>query len=421
MNNSIKSLINDKAIKKVLQCLSLNSKERALMVGGCVRDGISEVSNIFDIDIATNLNPEEILSRITKLNIGTVNDNAIEYGAINLYLDQYEFTITSFRKDIKNFGRSAVVEQVNDIEEDAKRRDFTVNAIYLDINGNIYDFFNGQADIKNRLIRFIGDPEQRIREDYLRIFRFFRFIGLYGNIDSALNKTVIEVLGKTINGIYLVSKERITKELSKTIITPFYKEVFKKIEELKVLREIFTKQQDIQREYSFNQELFISMAELFKARFDNKSLLTILPFIFSLDATTQKNITKGNFINITKIERDLILLSIKYPYILTDTFNNISKNSDQNVDLLIKLIFNRNIDKNKILTLAKFNKDGFENIKHLIENSPSLPINGSDIIQYSPKIRRERISYILQELSVIWCKSNYSLTKEEILNIAIDL
>ncbi|MBE8219774.1 MAG: CCA tRNA nucleotidyltransferase [Alphaproteobacteria bacterium] len=152
--------------------------ERAITrcVGGCVRDTLLGADNInTEVDMATTLTPEQVQTRLTKAGI-TNKPIGIEHGTIFAFTGGHTIEITTLRRDVKTDGRHAKVAFTDDWVADAKRRDFTINALYADADGTLYDFNGtGEADIKNKSVRFIGNAETRIKEDYLRILRFVRF------------------------------------------------------------------------------------------------------------------------------------------------------------------------------------------------------------------------------------------------------
>ena len=146
-------------------------------MGGCVRKYLSN-DDIDDIDIATTLSSEEIKERFNNTNFRVV-DTGIEHGTITLVSKKHKLVITTLRKDVETDGRHTEVEYIDDWKLDSERRDFTINSIYLDINGKIFDPQMGTVDLKNNNVKFIGDPQKRIEEDYLRIVRFIRFKVMY--------------------------------------------------------------------------------------------------------------------------------------------------------------------------------------------------------------------------------------------------
>ena len=162
-----------KFVFKKLQQDIPNQSKVAMFVGGCVRKHLLN-EEIDDIDISTSLTTDQIKEKFqgTKFN---VIDSGIKHGTVTLVSKKLKLELTTLRKDIKTDGRHAEIKYTDDWEEDSERRDFTINAIYLDINGKIFDPQLGTVDLKNRCIKFIGDPQKRIGEDYLRIIRFIRF------------------------------------------------------------------------------------------------------------------------------------------------------------------------------------------------------------------------------------------------------
>ena len=184
-----------------------------MFVGGCVRKHISG-DEIDDIDIATIFTPEEIKEKFKNTKIKII-ETGIEHGSVTLLFNNSKFEITTLRKDIKTYGRHAEVSFTNDWKQDSERRDFTINAIYLDRRGNIFDPQLGVKDLQNKIVKFIGDPDERIKEDYLRIIRFIRFSLQYEH--NFFEPSTIEAIKLNLNGIKNLSKERILKELLKII------------------------------------------------------------------------------------------------------------------------------------------------------------------------------------------------------------
>lgn len=187
---------------------------KSLFVGGCVRNAFLGLP-VLDIDIATLHTPEKI---ITLLNTGNIRviPTGIAHGTVTAIVNDKPFEITTLRRDVETDGRRAVVSYTTDWAEDAQRRDFTINTLLADVQGNIYDPTGaGISDLNARRVRFVGDPEQRVREDYLRILRFYRFYAAYGQGNP--DKAAIEACTKYADKISVLSKERVTDELFKIL------------------------------------------------------------------------------------------------------------------------------------------------------------------------------------------------------------
>ena len=188
---------------------------QALMVGGCVRNALLDVS-VNDIDISTDARPEQVVEMAEAAGLKAV-PTGIDHGTVTVVCRGVPFEITTFRKDIETDGRRAVVAFADDVESDAHRRDFTVNALYATRDGTVIDPLGGLPDIEARRIRFIDDAETRIREDYLRILRFFRFHAAYGDPEGGLDAEGLAACAALADGIDGLSNERIGAEMLKLL------------------------------------------------------------------------------------------------------------------------------------------------------------------------------------------------------------
>ena len=183
-------------------------------VGGAIRDDLLGLP-VNDIDLATRIAPDEVTRRLEKAKIKAV-PTGIDHGTITAVSDGHPFEITTLRRDVTTDGRRATVAFTDDWQEDAARRDFTINALSADPRtGEVFDYFGGLADLENRHIRFIGDPLQRIAEDHLRILRFFRFHSRFdaGEPDAA----AVDACTARANDLMALSRERIADELLKLL------------------------------------------------------------------------------------------------------------------------------------------------------------------------------------------------------------
>ena len=211
---NIKDLTKNTPAHKIFNAIDSFSPESEIRyVGGCIRKIINN-EKVDDIDFATNLKPDQVCEVLKKNEINFF-ESGIEHGTITAVEDKYKFEITTLRKDIFTDGRHAKVEFSNDWKEDALRRDFTINSIYSDRDGNLFDPFNGKKDIENGIIKFIGDSDKRIKEDYLRILRYLRFFLNYSK--QPHNLEIIKKLKMNIGGISKLSKDRLLDELKKII------------------------------------------------------------------------------------------------------------------------------------------------------------------------------------------------------------
>ena len=211
------SLLEQSSIKKLFSIFD-NEKIDIKLVGGCIRDSLLNIETK-DIDLAVNSEPHKVIEILKEFNI-KYDDYAYKYGSVTAYIDNYKLQITSLREDINQIGRHTNIKFTSDWKKDAQRRDFTINAIYLSPKGKIQDYFNGVKDLEKKELNFIGNPEDRIKEDYLRIFRYFRFLGCYDKIYNSVNNE--NIIDNFINHSFnYLSNDIIRREILKMFNMPF--------------------------------------------------------------------------------------------------------------------------------------------------------------------------------------------------------
>lgn len=182
---------------------------QARFVGGCVRDALlGHISD--DLDVCTDLSPETVLAVLTEAGLKVI-PTGLKHGTVTAFLGGHKYEITTLRVDVKSFGRHAEVAFTDSWRDDAARRDFTINALYLEISGELHDYYDGVSDLAEGMIQFIGDANKRIEEDYLRVLRFFRFFGRYGiGVPDERSLSACQHAAGKLNGL---SAERISKEV----------------------------------------------------------------------------------------------------------------------------------------------------------------------------------------------------------------
>lgn len=201
----------------VLAMLEIGGHQ-ALLVGGCVRNALLGVA-VSDIDISTDARPERVLTLADPAGLKAI-PTGIDHGTITVVADGIPHEITTFRKDVETDGRRAVVAFSDTVEDDAHRRDFTMNALYVRSDGTLVDPLGGLTDLKARRFRFIDDASLRIREDYLRILRYFRFHAWYGDPDAGLDPDALAAIAENSEGLNNLSKERVGSEMLKLLAAP---------------------------------------------------------------------------------------------------------------------------------------------------------------------------------------------------------
>ena len=297
-DKSTKVLENIKEARTIFTLLNeIGKEDKVRFVGGCVRKSISG-ENIDDIDLATILEPDEVKKRLNKKDIKVI-DTGVSHGTITAILNNKKFEITTLRKDISTDGRHAEVIFTSNWEEDALRRDFTINAIYADIEGRIYDPLNGISDLQNGVIKFIGTADERIQEDYLRILRYFRFFTQYSKIDHDQN--IIRSIKKYINGLNKVSNERIFDELNKILVLENLLSLFFNNISKAIIINIFP-----QLKYYERLKIFNTLNQKLKSKYDVNLILALLLLDGSNDYEyfchkyKTSNIIKSRFKNISE-------------------------------------------------------------------------------------------------------------------------
>lgn len=200
-------------LAKILDILN-HDDINARMVGGCIRNHFFN-KYVYDIDIACIFEPQKTISLLQEKGVRTI-PTGIKHGTIAAHVNGHNFEITTLRQDTQTDGRHATVAFTDSWTEDAKRRDFTINALYADRDGSLYDpLGTGLSDIQNKIVRFIGNPDERIKEDYLRILRFFRFYAEYHSGEP--DKEALQACTGNRDGLSTLSDERIADELFKIL------------------------------------------------------------------------------------------------------------------------------------------------------------------------------------------------------------
>ena len=391
-------------IKKIFNIFSNNLNNCQIrFIGGCVRKALSN-ENIDDIDLAVDITPEEV-KLILKNNNIKFFETGIEHGTITAKINNEKLEITSLRRDIKSYGRHADVEFTKKWYEDAARRDFSINCIYADLEGNLYDPFEGKKDLKNGKIKFIGNAENRIREDYLRVLRYIRFFLDYSNQphDLDIQKKIL----KNISGINKISKERLLSELEKIFRS---KNIFKINDDeflKKILHLVFPELKNIHLLEKLNDQAL----EILQSK-DFLFWLSIL--IIDETDNTDYFLYKYKLPNNDK--KRIKFLYQNYPKLSDSNFF-----SEKN---FYKLVYYN--DKSLVIDLIDFKicvskKDITKMIKlknSIIEtNKPIFPIKAKNLIEeYNLKEGKE-LGAKLKKIEDVWVQNNFKITNQEVNRI----
>jgi poly(A) polymerase len=210
--------INNPATQAVCAALTAEAGAQVLFVGGCVRNSLLGLA-VSDIDISTSLEPDLVMKLARAAGIRAI-PTGLDHGTVTLVHDGLAHEVTTFRKDIASDGRRAVVALSTRIEDDAARRDFTMNALYARADGTVIDPLDGMGDLKARRVRFIGEARDRIREDYLRSLRYFRFHAWYGDAEAGFDAQALAAIAANLDGLAGLSRERVGAEVLKLLGAP---------------------------------------------------------------------------------------------------------------------------------------------------------------------------------------------------------
>ena len=396
--------LKDKSeVNKIFDAInSYNNISEVRYVGGCVRKILNK-ENTDDIDLATNLTPDQVKVCLDNSKIKYF-ETGLEHGTITAKIDNQNFEITTLRKDVKTDGRHAIVEYTTNWEEDALRRDFTINSIYSDIDGNLYDPNNGHKDLINGIIKFIGEPETRIREDYLRIIRYLRFYSGYSNVDHELN--IIKIIKQNIEGLGKVSKERQFNELQKIIKLDNFLRIFSNKSSCELFSLIFPQLKNLKK--------FTKLSKSSEKILRNKSSYFIISLLV-IDETDNS---------------DYFMYKYNLPNELKDKINflkyySINKNTNEilNKKELQKIFYYK--EKSDLIDLIDFNLLYYKQSKKLSElktyfeklDKPTFPIKAQSLIDdYGYKEGRE-LGQKLKNLEIKWIENNFTLSKKDMEKI----
>lgn len=226
------AFLDDARLRRVLAALDGDGEE-ARVVGGAVRNALLG-QDVLEVDVTTTATPDVIVARAKAAGLRAI-PTGIEHGTITIVCDGAPFEATTLREDVETHGRHATVRFGRDFRADALRRDFTINQLSVDARGRVFDYADGLADIGARRVRFIGDAQTRVREDYLRILRFFRFHAAYATGD--MDREALHACIALRHGLAGLSRERVHHELLRLLIAPRAADVVRAMTDAGILDE----------------------------------------------------------------------------------------------------------------------------------------------------------------------------------------
>ena len=399
---SIKKKTEVEQIFSAIHSFSTNSVIR--YVGGCVRNIINK-ENVEDIDLAVNLKPADVCEALKKKHI-RYYESGIEHGTITALINNIKFEITSLRKDVDTNGRHTKVEFSDNWKEDACRRDFTINSIYADIEGVLFDPFNGKKDLENGKVIFIGDSELRIKEDYLRILRYIRFYLNYSK--NKHDPKIIRIIKKNLSGFSNISPERLLDEFQKLLRSSSFLRLNKDKDCLEIISLIFPQLKNI--------SVFNKLNSFAKKSFNKVDFIFLLSLMI-IDGTDNVNYFIYRFNLSKKDQKRLLFLNNFNSQKITD--KNLSEKNLNKIfyfkgrETLMDIIYF------KIFTSKKVDYRLIELIDHFKNKKvPIMPVKADMLMEkYNIQEGRE-LGIKLKAIEEVWTNNNFQISDKEVQKIA---
>ena len=393
-----------KGVEKIFEIFhNYSDNSQIRFVGGCVRKILAN-EKIDDIDMATNLSPDQVIN-LLKINNVRFYESGLDHGTVTAIFDDVKFEITSLRKDISTDGRHAKVVYTDNWFEDASRRDFSINSIYADYEGNIFDPFDGISDLTKGKIKFIGNADQRIKEDYLRILRYLRF---YINYSDNLHEDIIKrIIKQNLPGIKKISKERLLDELKKILMSSKFFNIYSDNFSLELIILIFPELKNIKLLQNLEQN---------KVEFIQSLDFILFVSLLIIDGTDNAEYFVYKY-NLSKDEKKRIKFII-------ENYKNIDKKnffSENNIKKLIYLNDKKLINDLICFKIIKSKKnsiklirlqDTFQNFEKEI-----FPIKAKDLISEFNLKEGKELGEKLKKIENTWLNNNFKISHDEIKNI----
>jgi len=399
-----KDIKKDTAVEEIFTAIhSFSEKSEIRYVGGCVRKIINK-EKVDDIDLAVNLKPADVCEALSKKNI-KYYESGVEHGTITALINNIKFEITSLRKDVDTDGRHAKVEFSVNWKEDASRRDFTINSIYADIDGNLFDPFNGKKDLENGKINFIGDAEKRIKEDYLRVLRYVRFFLNYSK--EKHDTKIIRIIKKNLSGLSNISTERLLNEFQKLLRSNNFLKITNDKDCLEIISLVFPQLKNI--------SLFNKLNSFGKKNFDKVDFIFLLSLMI-IDGTDNVDYFIYKFNISKKNQKRLIFLNnFNTQKITNKTFleKNLNKifyfsGREALMDIIYFKIFKSNKVDIKLLKLI----DIFKNKK-----IPIMPLKAELLMEKYNIPEGKELGAKLKAIEEVWTNNNFMISEKEIQKI----
>lgn len=369
--------------------------EPVRFVGGCVRDTLKG-NQVKDIDLASPAPPAVVLEAAEAAGYRVI-PTGLQHGTVTVVIDGEGYEITTLRADVETDGRHATVAFVRDFEIDAARRDFTFNAMSAELDGTVHDYFGGMKDLLHSRVTFVGNMDDRITEDYLRILRFYRFRARYGGMEP---DGYVEAIGKHVNGLHRISGERIWSELSRILVSDGARKSVADMERTGVLA---TAGLDI-LEKAGSTALALGLN-----KFANGQAAVILGLI-TKDAMSLA-VTSDRW-RMSTSDRELARLALGVRQTIAEENARGSSDMYDEHFWIDRALEGEDIEG----TRTALNVLGYQNVAvHLPTELPVFPVKGQDLIDRGMKPGKE-IGLKLREIKDAWKASRYTLDADDLLS-----
>jgi len=404
INSGFKDIKKNTEIEQIFSAIHSFSKNSEIRyVGGCVRKIINR-EKIDDIDLAVNLKPKIVCDALNKKDI-KYYESGIEHGTITALINNIKFEITSLRKDIGTDGRHAKVEFSDNWKEDASRRDFTINSIYADIEGSLFDPFDGKKDLENGKVKFIGDIDVRIKEDYLRVLRYIRFFLNYSK--DKHDPKIIKIIKKNLIGVSAISSERLLDEFQKLLKSKGFSKLNKDQDCLEIINLIYPEFKNI--------SLFSKLNDFAEKNFSRVDFIFLLSLLV-IDGTDNVDYFIYKF-NLSKKDKKRLLLLNSF---FSEKFTKkdfIEKNSNKIfyfngrealIDIIYFKIFKSSRVDYKLIRLIEIFKE---------KKIPIMPLKANILIEKYQIPEGKKLGKKLKEIEEVWVNNNFRISEKEIEKI----
>ena len=404
VSQNLRDITHNTSAKKIFDAInSYSESSEVRYVGGCIRKIIKKES-VDDVDLATNLKPSEVCEALKKKEINYY-ETGIDHGTITAVIDNLKYEITSLRKDVITDGRHAKVEFSLDWKEDAARRDFSINSIYSDGDGNLFDPNNGKKDLEDGLVNFIGDAEDRIKEDYLRILRYLRFFTNYSNHKH--KPEIIKIIKRNIGGISKLSSERLLDEFKKLTLSKNFLKLFEDSNSVELIQIIFPQFKNLDKLKKLNTYAYHNLKNI-----DFIFLLSLM----IIDGTDNTDYFLYKFNISKKDQKRLKTINLFYK-----EEENIKKFNEKSFNKIF--YFNGKQAVIDVINFKIFTSDKVEkkliNLMESYKNKviPTMPIGANNLMTKYNIPEGKTLGNKLKMIEEVWVNNGFKISEKQVQKI----